>query len=330
MEKLDRSKVVVVTPLMNPVRYQSRYRLFDEWLERMLKTGVTIIVVEVAFGDRPFVARDLPAPHRVVRLRTWHELWQKEAMLNIGIAHARDDYQMLGWVDADVEFTRDDWPDEVWNQLQHYMVVQPFSHAVDLGPNGEIMQTHNGFAWSYLNGKPWGKHYGFWHPGYAWFYRREFVEEMSTAFSSTFMDHAILGAGDHHAALAMIGQVDRSIPKWLDSGGLSSNYYKWCKRWEHRALRVGRRDLGYVAGHLKHYWHGRKVSRYYPERWRILESYRFDPEIDLQRDRHGLWELVVETDRQVNLRDDIRAYFRARNEDEVTTGEQVFVRAFQR
>jgi hypothetical protein len=38
----------------------------------------------------------------------------------------------------------------------------------------------------------------------------------------------------------------------------------------------------------------------------------------LKKDVSGLWQLVSETPRQLQLRDDIRKYFRARREDAST------------
>jgi hypothetical protein len=38
------------------------------------------------------------------------------------------------------------------NALQHHPVVQPFSHVIDLGPHGEALETHKGFAYCHLQG----------------------------------------------------------------------------------------------------------------------------------------------------------------------------------
>jgi hypothetical protein len=62
-------------------------------------------------------------------------------------------------------------------------------------------------------------------------------------------------------------------------------------------------------------WHGRKQQRGYVERWKILTGNNYDPDTDLKKDPQGLWQLVVESPRQIKMRDEIRAYFRSRNED---------------
>lgn len=53
-------------------------------------------------------------------------------------------------------------------------------------------------------------------------------------------------------------------------------------------------------------------DRAYDTKWRILVENQFDPKLDLQRNDDGLLELMQ---RNPGLRDAIRRYFRARNED---------------
>jgi hypothetical protein len=72
------------------------------------------------------------------------------------------------------------------------------------------------------------------------------------------------------------------------------------------------RDVGYLPGTLIHYWHGPKAKRKYKERWKILVDNQFDPEKDLVRATNGMWEL---THYNPHLRDDLRQYFRERDED---------------
>jgi hypothetical protein len=84
--------------------------------------------------------------------------------------------------------------------------------------------------------------------------------------------------------------------------------------WENRAEKHIRRNVGYVPGLLLHHWHGKKRDRKYADRWKIIIDNDYDPHYDLKEDWQGLWQL---TDRSFKLRDDIRAYFRSRNEDSI-------------
>jgi hypothetical protein len=307
----------VVTMVSNPVRYKSRYRLYSEFREYMRRAGVTLLTVEVAFGDRPHEVTQAGDPWDV-QLRTWDELWHKESAINAGVRHLSrqvPDWQYVAWVDADVTFARPDWAAETVQQLQHYQVVQMFSHAHDLGPDHAVFDTYPGFVWSYHQNLPreWGgQQYAGrknnWHPGYAWAARREAFDALGG-----LMDEAILGSCDQHMACALIGEGRASInPK------MHPNYLGVVDRWQARAEKYVRRDIGYVPGSLLHYWHGRKAQRGYLDRWKILRDAQFDPFFDLKADAQGLHQLVDHGDaRSIRLRDQIRTYFRSRQEDGV-------------
>jgi hypothetical protein len=95
---------------------------------------------------------------------------------------------------------------------------------------------------------------------------------------------------------------------------LTEAYARNLLLWQTRAELYIKRNIGFVDGLLLHYWHGKKRDRRYAERWNILVDNHFDPDLDLKRDRQGLWQL---TERNIKLRDDIRAYFRSRSEDSI-------------
>jgi len=83
--------------------------------------------------------------------------------------------------------------------------------------------------------------------------------------------------------------------------------------WQTRALRLNK-NIGYVDGLLTHSWHGKKKDRKYGDRWRIYLENRYNPLIDLRRDTQGLYLL---DELKAGLRDDLRNYLRARDEDSV-------------
>lgn len=310
---MDTSKLWVIAVISNPVRYQSRIDLFNAFKRRMDAAGVNLVVVEMAFGDRFFTVTDSTNP-RHVQLRSEHELWHKENMIRAGIERLPWNWEYVAWIDADITFMRDPedstgWVTETVHQLQHYHVVQMFQHAIDLGPNGETLKVHNGFAYNYLRGvqdvdsKGYG--YGYvGHPGYAWACTRHAWDSIGG-----IQDAAILGAGDHHFALSLIGRVEASFPPKISQG-----YRDPWLQTQLLAEKFLARDIGCVPGSIVHHWHGKKKDRKYVERWEILTSNDFDPRWDLRRDYQGLWQLAGN---KIKLRDQIRGYMRARNEDSV-------------
>jgi hypothetical protein len=305
-------KLYVVTAISNPVRFKSRYALYRDFAKYIADSGAELITVEAAFGERPHAVTDAFNPHHL-QVRTSHELWHKENLLNLGVARLSQidpNWKYVAWVDADVQFARPDWITETLHQLQHHAVVQMFSQAHDLGPTNEVFDTYEGFAACYLRhgAKTESNRYLSWHPGYAWAWRREALDAVGG-----LIDNAILGSADQHMANALIGRGRASInPK------MHPNYLAEVDRWESRAERFIRRNIGVVSGALFHFWHGKKKDRGYLDRWKILRDLQYDPITDLKRDCQGLWQIADDgSSRAIVLRDLVRKYFRARNEDSI-------------
>jgi hypothetical protein len=306
----------VITCVTNPMRFRSRIQLYREFAKRVADAGAILTTVEIAFGDRPFMVTERDNPWHV-QLRTRHELWHKENALNLGIQNAIQQdpcAEYLAWIDADVQFSRADWVEETIHQLQHFDFVQMFSHAVDLGPDQQPLQTHVGFAYAYFNQLKVKDAYDYcrgWHPGYAWAARRDALDKVGG-----LIDFAILGAADKHMGMGLIGCIQNSF--MAAKGKLTSPYVRELLEWQARAEKHIRRNVGYVPQTLQHFWHGRKKDRKYVERWNVLISNGYNPDVDLRRDTQGLWCLNdTEDPRQRNLRDGIKRYFRQRNEDSI-------------
>lgn len=304
----------VVCVVSNPVRYARRYELFREFERHMLAFDVNLVVVELAFADRQFEVTHACNPNHV-QVRGYSELWHKENLINIGLEHLPKTWRYAAWVDADIQFASPYWVTETLNALQHYKVVQMFDTAIDLGPDGQALSMTKGFVASYLAGIPrpyrpsqlGGYYYGgggVWHSGYCWATRRSAIDALGR-----LIDWAILGAADHHMALALIGRADDTLPP-----GLHPNYREHLMAWQDRAERFIERDIGFVPGTILHGWHGKKRDRRYGSRWRILVENQYDPTRDVKYDWRGVLQLGGFKPR---LRDAIRGYFRSRHEDSI-------------
>lgn len=296
----------VIAVISNPIRYESRAKLYKEFAERTEAAGVQLYTVEVAFGDRTYDVTSSDNP-RHIQLRTIDELWHKENMINIGVSRLPQSWEYVAWIDADVEFVRPDWALETAQQLQHYEVVQMWDTALDLGPNYETFQQHKGFAACHYRGvatkTQWDKYYTYAHPGLAWAATKRFWNA-----TGGLIDRAILGSADHHMAWCMVGRGAETFP-----GKVTPAYHEMVMNWQKRVLAL-HKDVGYVPGTLLHHWHGKKRDRFYVDRWQIILKNNFDPQKHLHRDWQGLWQIE---DHLVNLRDDVRRYFRSRNEDSI-------------
>jgi hypothetical protein len=310
------AKLHVCTMISNPVRYSARYKLYENFVAQNDGPHVDFWLVEVAFGNRPFVLTERDNPHHL-QLRTRDEIWHKENALNLLFAHVLSevpDAEYLAWVDADLTFVRSDWAYETLQQLQHYDVVQMFSHAQDVGPKYEPLDKQfQGFVWSYYNSPNFDTtptRFGYTvdgHPGYAWAARKTALDTMGG-----LLDFAICGGADRHMACALLGTVDHSGPdRRMDIGKVSPEFKQHLHLWQENALLLNK-NIGYVDGLINHHWHGRKTDRQYGSRWKIYTNNQYDPTTDLKRDAQGLYQL---RGNKVQLRDDLRSYLRARNED---------------
>lgn len=313
----------VVTAISNPIRYRRRYRLFEKFREMCHAGKVKLITVEMAFGEREFNVTRNDNPYDI-QLRSVDELWHKENMINIGVQHLmRMDpkAKKVAWIDADVAPCQppERWFYETAQALEHYEIVQMWEKAQDLDHEYNFIgKQHLSFMAAYVkSGYRQPSATGMWdldyytrhgHPGYAWAANIDALNKVGGLF-----DVGILGSGDRNMACSLIGSFEHSMPEDCTAG-----YRNSLALWQEKAERWIKRDVGYVPGSINHYWHGNKRNRFYQDRWKILIHNQYDPATDLKRDAQGLYQLETWSPRQALLRDELRSYFKARNEDAIS------------
>jgi hypothetical protein len=336
-------KLYVTTVLENPLRWRSRYKNY--WLFEAMcnKAGVELYTVEIAFGGRSFEITEAGNSHHL-QLRTHDELLHKENALNLLIQRLPPEAQKIATLDADIEFTRADWAQETLHLLDHYKVLQLFSHSMDVGPECEPLHVHESFVMHELALEPHnptddprpthhaGKHrveiepappeipyyagmegkqkkYVLWHPGLAWAWRKTALNQLGG-----LMDWILGGAADHYMALALFNKLTRWKGATLYK--FPEGYQKPCFEWQDRAERHIRRNIGYLPGTVLHHWHGAKFNRQYISREMFAASVGFDPGHHLKRDWQGLWQLHDDGSVEyIKIRDGLRHLARLRDED---------------
>lgn len=309
----------VIAVISNPMRYESRYRLYRAFEKMVADSGAILTTVELALRDSHFHVTDHHNP-RHVQLRSPSILWHKENMINLGIRHLPADWEYLAWIDADVAFGRPDWAAETVHLLQTYDVIQMWTHSVDLGPAGQPIANCTSLVTNWLENEailqPWdrGKNKplvrpgftlnsgGLLHTGYAWAARRSTLAELGG-----LGEIGILGSGDRHMAYAFLGEVERSFP-----AGIHPTYKQYWREWQVRADAAVAQNVGVMAGTLYHNWHGAKAHRRYQDRWQILVNHQYDWTKDIKHDVQGI---LTWTHHNRKLERDVRNYFAVRNED---------------
>ena len=118
--------------------------------------NVTLHMVELAYGDRPFEIVDPDTNPLDVPLRTFQqELFFKENLLKKGVQSFPPGWKYGMICDADFHFTRHDWALETIHQLQTYAFVQPFSSYADVsgwvyGQAQVPVRYNSGFFFNYI------------------------------------------------------------------------------------------------------------------------------------------------------------------------------------
>lgn len=125
------------------------------------------------------------------------------------------------------------------------------------------------------------------------------------------IDFAIWGGADWAMAHALVGRRQGMM-----HSGLHPNYKAMTTEWADRADKHIRHNVGVMDGAIFHSWHGKKTSRGYGEKHRILARVGFDPIRHLKRDSQGLYQLHDDGSATfTELRDEMRRIAHERNED---------------
>ena len=303
----------IASAYTNPSRFHTRRRLMNNF--RHVISGMPNVVLhvgEATYGDLPFEVTDPNHPYDY-QFRGKSVLWLKENILNLVVQKFPKDWKYGAYIDTDCTFTRYDWALETIQSLQHYDWIQLFSQYSDIGPNQELLGTGPSCVKRHLDNLGVPRSYTKGATGLAWAFTREAYDK-----AGGFMDRCILGSGDWHMALGLIGEPDRS-PEVLEMKGPGFRYSEYIRIWQDRANKAFKHNIGVLDNYAVHHFHGPKVLRQYGERWKLLQVNNYDPYVDVFPDRQGLLQLTPEKPR---LRDSIRRYFSIRNEDDIRTSVQ--------
>lgn len=304
----------------NPMGFRSRlanYRTFRRHLT------VPLLTVEQGYGGRfELDARDATI---LVQVPGRDVLWQKERLLNLALEHLPAECDTVVWLDADILFERDDWPQRATDALEAATMVQLFSRTCYLPREVDFSRplveqrylerrsTASGLVGGGLQENPLGatqaelRAHGLaidYANGHAWAMRRDLLQPVG------FYEAFVVGGGDYVFLQAALGQFEavRSGHEWARD----SRQYTHFLRWARKLHEVVQGRIGMVPGDLFNLWHGELLDRGYRPRHRILRAHDFDPDRDIAIDEHG--SLCWSSDKPA-LHQAVREYFESRRED---------------
>ncbi len=299
-----------ITSYFNPAGYRSRarnYRVFRQHLDAPLLT------VEWSRDGTFELGKD--DADILVQVSGGDVMWQKERLLNLALDALPDACRSVAWVDCDVVFASDDWPERTERLLEEVALVQLFSDLHDMpsgwrpgaAPATPVKTRHPdsvflaaGISLEECFGAPTGVLKRC--PGMALAARRELLE------AHRFYDACILGGGDGALIRAAYGRIDDAMRIQAMGGAKRVHFRAWAEPFF--AAVQGR--VTFLEGELLHLWHGAVESRRYDARHRDLVPFEFDPFTDVALTPSGTWRWSSDKPAMHSL---VADYFRSRSED---------------
>lgn len=298
----------VIATIFNPANFKKRYNLYHDFEQHMKQSGVMLVTIECIYGEEKEYSVTQAGNPFHMQVRTEHPLWHKENLINIAIRRLPETWKYALWIDADIEFLEEDWPQRVIESFKKYEIIQIFKSADFLGPKGEVLETHLSFNYALVNDIPIDrKHYDLFypHPGYGWGITKSAFYKLNG-----LIDQGILGSGDSHMASSLINKFDYSFV--FNTNLFHFNYIKLVQDWQNKVQEyVLNGQVGFADCAIKHFFHGYREDRKYVERLKILMKHKFDPIKDLLL-HNDLYQLKPE---KKELCEEIISYFMNRNED---------------
>lgn len=260
----------------------------------MRAAGVPVFPIELVGRGG---LQELVNPFMVVESES--VMFHKENLLNIAVDSLPKKHSKIVFIDADVRFNKRDWVDSASAAMDSADVIQPMEWCFWSSTRNKISAAEQLSRGRRL-------HLGNVHPGFATGARRDWLEGVGGLY-----DLAVVGNGDscmwHAIGSSMgLGFSDESLAPYLSRYKGYSEYMDRVARSRPRVASM----RGCFAGHIPH---GTAYKRRYVERHRMLGG-----DLSVVRNGQGVYEWQDKSNDEP-----MRAYFRSRDEDNLTTQESM-------
>jgi hypothetical protein len=260
----------------------SKYRLanYHAFRAALDAAGVASLTLEWSRDGTGF---ELPVDDSIVRIQGGDFIWQAERLLNHGMRSLPAEFDKVAWIDADIIFEQQDWPEKIEQALDRWPLIQAFSLARMMPtPDepqvpfmevpGSIYCRDNQVKWPDGSGR-------LGHCGYAWAARREVIEKVG------LYDAVPVGGGDKNKLFALLNQLDQQQMVERQNQAMRQHYQDWARQ----LLQICNGQSGYAELSVHHLWHGSLESRHYRERHAIPLFHNFNPWEDISLGDSGAW-----------------------------------------
>ena len=286
------SDLGLVTCYFNPCNYARRRQNFQRFLDGLKPYHQHLTVVELAFDDQGHHFANFP---NHIGLRSTTMVWQKEALLNIGIRHATQHYPKVAWLDGDILFHNPGWYGNISVELEGSNLIQVF-RTVKIHETVRTVKKMKSTLASIGQASP--------ATGFGWAAKSEMFTNNLGLY-----DHLIVGGGDTLIYAAAHGSMEHWMQKRTSTYHHARHILDWAEQWYARIDS----SLGWADNEIETFYHGSLKTRRYMNRHDILKESSFDPYEDIEIDSAtGLLEWRTG---KTGMVADIRQYFADRKED---------------
>jgi hypothetical protein len=276
----------------NPCNFSLRKENYLRFYDSLGSDADKFLTVELAFDDAEFHLEHLP---NRIALRSSNVLWQKEALLNIGIRElvARG-FDYIVWLDADIKFHNEDWYEKLSEGFDTGNLIQVFKNIkrFDDEDNFTVMK---GTAASIGNVSP--------ATGFGWGCPASYFQDGLGLY-----DSLIIGGGDTLIYAAGNGELQA----WLQKRKYSLSHIEHIVAWSNLWYDKVQGKVGYADNRIDTFYHGTLKNRNYLNRHELLLRNEFNPNKDVVLDDSGLLQWNSDKPEMHNA---LRKYFAARQED---------------
>ena len=245
-----RDDMAVLLVYFNACSYKKLAQNLLFTYQTLVRAGIPVYLVEHCFpGQVPL----MPANGTTIfNTKSESYMFYKENLLNWLMPKVPPQYTKFFTMDCDLVFEKETWYDDVSVLLDTHDVVQPFHTAIWLRSD---LKTIDMTKKSIVAAKGDKKQsLQFIHPGFAWAFRRDFIEPKG------IFDLNIMGSGDCIIASSVVrsdvNNVNwkKNIPYWI-----VEKYDEYFKLFEEN-------KATFYQQSIYHLWHGSINNRAYNER----------------------------------------------------------------
>ena len=275
--------------------------------QTLTRAGIPVYLVEHCFGDQvPLFPENGTT---IFNTRSDSYMFYKENLLNWLMSKVPAHYTKFFMMDCDVLFEKPTWYDDVSSLLDTHDVVQPFQAAVWLDSDLKgITLKREGVV--YINSLGEMPDLARHHPGFAWAFRRDFIEPKG------IYDLNVLGSGDTIIGAVVLqksilsGLWKKNSPEWMLEN--CNDYYKLFEETK----------MTFYSQSLYHLWHGSRKNREYHtnnnNRYELFQKICSEHNIVAKDELfslncHGVYEFNTTIRDKMN--EVLLSYFQSRQED---------------